>query len=402
MMKFLPRYAVFALLACLSLLVCAPARAAEPEEVYLPLFNLIQQGDFLKTQGHPDLALPKYQQALDGLRRFQIAYPQFNVRMINYRSNDVATKIAALTTGSGAQAESSTPASGGSKTATAPASGGGGVAGTSVKLLQPGGEPRNALRLHPKQGDKKTAAMTVKMAMAMNMGGTEVPMKLPAMNMTMDTTVDSVKPDGDIQYNLVISDVSVAEEAEANSAVVDQMKNILGNLKGLTGTGVMSSRGISKSVAMKMPAGADPQMATMMEQMKETMAHMSSPLPEQPVGPGAKWEVKMPIKSQGMTMNQTTTVELVSVDGDKLATKNAIIQTAAPQKIENPAMPGLKIDLVKMNGTGSGDVSMDLNQILPVSGNVNAHSEMSMAMDQGGQKQTMDMKIDMDMKIQSK
>jgi hypothetical protein len=55
-----------------------------------------------------------------------------------------------------------------------------------------------------------------------------------------------------------------------------------------------------------------------------------------------------------------------------------------------------------MNGTGTGDVTMDLGQILPLSGNVDAHSEMSMGMNQGGQKQTIDMKIDMNMKIETK
>jgi hypothetical protein len=269
-------------------------------------------------------------------------------------------------------------------------------------LLAPGGEPRKALRLHPKQGDKHTASMTIKMAMAMNMGGSEMPMKIPAMTMTLDTTIEAVKPDGDIQYSLVISDVSVAEEAEANAATVDALKNALGGLKGVTGTGVMTSRGLTKGIDLKMPAGADPQLSTMMEQMKETMSHISSPLPEEPVGSGAKWEVKMTVKSQGMTMNETATVDLVSAEEDKITTKQALAQTAPAQKIQNPAMPGIKLDLLKMNGTGSGEVVTELGRILPLSGNIDMHSEMSMGMNQGGQKQTMDMKVDLTMKLESK
>jgi hypothetical protein len=244
--------------------------------------------------------------------------------------------------------------------------------------------------------------MTMKMGVAMNMAGQEMPMKLPGMTITMDTTVDAVKPDGDIQYSLVFSDVAIAEEAEANAAVVDAMKGALGGLKGAAGSGLMSSRGFSKNVDIKVAAGADPQLTTMMEQMKQTMAQLSSPLPEQPVGAGAKWEVKMPIKSQGMTMNQTVTVELVSLEDDKLTIKNAVTQTAPPQKIQNPAMPGIKLDLLKMTGKGSGEGTSDLSQILPVAANGEFHSEMSMGMDQGGQKQNMDMKVDVSMKIESK
>jgi len=399
--KVAARGIAFLLAGCLLLLAASVSfAAAEPEDVYLPLFNLIQQGDFLKTQGHPDLALPKYQQAIDGLRRFQINYPTFNPRMIAYRSNDVAQKLAALATNTVAE---DGPSSGGARNAAPSASRGGGAGpGTSVKLLAPGGEPRKALRLHPKQGDKQTASMTIKMAMAMNMGGSEMPMKIPAMTMTLDTTIEAVKPDGDIQYSLVISDVSVAEEAEANAATVDALKNALGGLKGVTGTGVMTSRGLTKGVDLKMPAGADPQLSTMMEQMKETMSHISSPLPEEPVGSGAKWEVKMTVKSQGMTMNETATVDLVSAEEDKITTKQALAQTAPAQKIQNPAMPGIKLDLLKMNGTGSGEVVTELGRILPLSGNIDMHSEMSMGMNQGGQKQTMDMKVDLTMKLESK
>jgi hypothetical protein len=399
LMNLVRPIAGFVLIGCV-LLGSALARAAEPEDVYLPIFNLIQQGDFLKNQGHPDQALPKYEKALDDLRHFQVNYPTFNQRMIAYRSNDVAMKIAAL---NGEAPGEDRAASGSGAGASVSGPGGGGTPSrATVKLLQPGAEPRKALRLHPKQGDKKSVVMTMKMSMAMNMGGQEMPMKIPAMNMTMDTTVDAVKPDGDIQYTTVISDISVAEEAEANSAVADAMKNALGGLKGLTSTGVLSSRGFSKKLDMKPPEGADPQVSTLMEQMKETLAHLSAPLPEQPIGAGAKWEVKMPLKSQGMTINQTAGLELISLEGDKLTTRNTVTQTAPAQKIQNPAMPGIKIDLLKMTGRGSGESTIDLNQILPVAGTGDFHSEMSMGMNQGGQKQTMDMKVDLNLKIESK
>src|SRR5436190_17328748 len=108
------------LAACVLLLVAGSTfAAAEPEEVYLPLFNLIQQGDFLKNQNQPELAMTKYQQALDGLRRFQINYPTFNPRMIAYRSNDVAVKIAGLNSNGVAEADSGT-----AKNAAASSSGG--------------------------------------------------------------------------------------------------------------------------------------------------------------------------------------------------------------------------------------------------------------------------------------
>ena len=70
-----------------------------------------------------------------------------------------------------------------------------------------------------------------------------------------------------------------------------------------------------------MPPGADAQTRQLMDQMKDSFSSVAAPLPEEAVGPGARWEVKMPIKSQGMTIDQTATYELVSLEGERLTTK---------------------------------------------------------------------------------
>src|ERR1051326_8213820 len=114
------------------------------------------------------------------------------------------------------------------------------------------------------------------------------------------------------------------------------------------------------------------------------------------IGTGAKWEVKLPLKSGGMTINQTAVYELASLEGDRLAIRSSIAQQAGKQKVENPAMPGLKLDLNKMTGTGKGEITSDLTQLLQPEATLDGHSEMDMTMDAGGQKQPMVMKLDID------
>ena len=70
--------------------------------------------------------------------------------------------------------------------------------------------------------------------------------------------------------------------------------------------------------------------------------------------------------------------------------------------MQNPAMPGMKIDLLKMTAKGSGDRTFDLTKILPSKGTVDFHSDSSMAMDMGGQKQGMTMKMDMNIRLEGK
>ena len=103
-----------------------------------------------------------------------------------------------------------------------------------------------------------------------------------------------------------------------------------------------------------------------------------------------------------MTIDQTTAYQLVSIEGERLTAKSTIIQSAANQKIQNPAMPGLKFDLVKMSGNGAGETTIDLAQLLPAKGTVDSHSELSMAMNTGAQKQTITMKMDLNLRLETK
>ena len=128
-----------------------------------------------------------------------------------------------------------------------------------VKLLEAGAETRKKLRLHPKLGDKQTVDMTFKIAMDIQTGeSASQPMKMPAMKMTTDVTIKGISSDGNITYEMVMTDVSVADDTNATPEIVEGMKSSLVGLKGLSGAGVMSDRGINQGIEMKAPPGASP------------------------------------------------------------------------------------------------------------------------------------------------
>lgn len=392
--RHLNLFSVFAIISCVVLAVCS-ARADDPDGQYLHIFDLIQQGDQFKKNGQTDAALAKYHEAQTNLMVFQRTYPDKNGKIISYRLNYVAVQMAALAPQGLAEATPEKPA--------ATKSSGTGTA--HIKLLDPGAEPRNVLRFHPKAGDKQSLVLTMKIGMAITVGDMpEQPIKLPTMKLTMDVTVNDVSTNEDISYSIVTSDASIVEEPDIVAQVAEAMKNAAAAMKGIGGKGVLSSRGVNLSTDIKAPEGADPQVNQFVDQMKETMAHVSTPLPEEPVGAGAKWEVKIPIKSQGITLNQTETYELVSMDGDRGNAKTTITQTASRQKIDNPMVPGSKVDLTKMTGNGSSEGTFDLTRILPPEATVQFHTEMmtTMTTSNAGQKQTMDVKMDLNIHAESK
>ena len=383
------------------LMTLGPARAEEPDDQYLRIYGLVQQADTLNTSGQTSQALAKYRQAHTELENFRKGNPGWNVKVVAYRLNYLAQQITAL------EDKLATPATPAKTNVTSEAEPAAKAPMASsmaqLKLLEAGAEPRKVLRLHPKPGDKQTVDMTMKMAIDMKIGEMQNPaMKLPAMKMILEVTTKNVSANGELSYEMLISDATVADEPGTAPPIAEAMKSSLANVKGLSGVGTMSDRGLNKMTEMKLPTGADPQLRQVMEQMKESFSQAGTPLPEEPIGPGAKWEVKRLLKSQGISIDQTTAYQLVSIEGERLTAKSTIIQSAANQKIQNPAMPGLKFDLVKMSGNGAGETTIDLAQLLPAKGTVDSHSELSMAMNTGAQKQTITMKMDLNLRLETK
>lgn len=258
---------------------------------------------------------------------------------------------------------------------------------TRATLIEAGTGARKTLRLHSKAGDKRTATVNLKMGMDMQIGGGDGQvMKMPAMKTVMNATVKSVSPQGDLAYETVITDASVADESDAMPQMVEAMKATIEGLKGLSVTGTVSKRGLNLGTEVKTPADTNPQLRQALEQMKDALSNLGVVLPEEPIGLGAKWEVKQTIKSQGMTLDQTTTYELISLDGDRLTAKTTLAQVAANQQIQNPAIPGATIDLIKLASKGTGEVVLDLGFFVPVRATLNLHNESNMSIDTGGQK----------------
>jgi hypothetical protein len=180
------------------------------------------------------------------------------------------------------------------------------------------------------------------------------------------------------------------------------MQAALAGMKGMTGTGRISSNGVVEGVEMKLPPGANPQLSQSLDQMKDSMSSSAIALPSEAIGPGAKWEYKTKVKSQGMTIDQTLDYELVSVDGDQITVRTRLTQNAANQTIENPAMPGIKMNLTRMDGAGTGSTTMNLDHLMPVKSTVDLNTATSMNMNLGQQPQAMAIKVKLSVTLESK
>ena len=234
----------------------------------------------------------------------------------------------------------------------------------------------------------------------MDMGGTGL-MKIPAIKITLSAHSTGVTPEGDINSEMKLEEIGVEGDGSAPQ-MAEAMKASLDGVKGMLIETTMSDRGLSKRAEAKLPSNTDATARQSMEQMKDSFLNTQFLLPEEPIGPGAEWEVKQKIQVQGRQIDQTAVHKLVAADGQVLTVESTIEQSAANQKVPNPAMPQTKVDLTKLAGTSKSQATVDLTKILPAAATITSNIEMVMSAGSGAQAQAMTMKSETTVKIESK
>ena len=78
------------------LLALSGARAEGPDDKYVTIYNLIQEGDSLNSGGQFSRALTKYREAQAALVQFQKDYPDWNSKVVNFRLNYLLGTIGTL------------------------------------------------------------------------------------------------------------------------------------------------------------------------------------------------------------------------------------------------------------------------------------------------------------------
>jgi hypothetical protein len=200
-----------------------------------------------------------------------------------------------------------------------------------------------------------------------------------------------VSANGDIDSERVITDVSVSAGSGPTTEVMETLKAAFSSLKGLTNSGVMSSRGFSRRTETKGPKSdkALPAIARLFQgQMNLGLDVIAAPLPEEAVGAGAKWEAKPAEESREEVVKAV--YEIVSIEEHRVTARIKVTVSGSKQTPKDLAI----------TGGGSGEMTIDLGHIMPAKGNLVYRLEMSGTDGAGGKKLTM--KTGMDLRIEAK
>lgn len=269
----------------------------------------------------------------------------------------------------------------------------------SVELVEPGIEPRRAIRFTPELGAKQSAEMIIDMQQKVSLGGTAMPSQtIPPQKMIIETEVTEVAANGDISFQFEYTDMKVVDDPNNPSPIAATMEQMLAPMIGATGNGVVTNRGLTRKGKLNIPEGLAPQLKNMLEGMKDAMNRLSSPVPEEAIGKGAQWKVVQRLVANGMTLTQTSTHTITDMTEDGFEMSIALDQNADGQQIENPMLPaGTKLNLDSLDSTGSGTTTVVAGSIFPTNSNVSMNTVANMSINVAGQDQKM--KTEMTMKM---
>ena len=201
----------------------------------------------------------------------------------------------------------------------------------SVKLLDPGREPRRALRYAWHLDQRELMAIELSASIAIDTGSVHSSTQLAPLEIAIAVEPQTLSPAGDLRFAWHVASAEVgALDASAAPEMTQGWSAQLVPVAHLSGTASVSSRGVSRSLSVDVGSAGDAGMdQEMVAQVLQMVRDAAAPLPEEPVGPGARWQKVTTLDARNGQAIQNDTFTLVSLQGDTGQLADVFAQTAS-------------------------------------------------------------------------
>ena len=255
-----------------------------------------------------------------------------------------------------------------------------------VKLLEPGADPKGDLSYALTKGTSQKLAMSMDMAMGVKVKGQSAPsMPMPRMTMTFDNAAADKNAAGELRIESRLTGVSVDPAGGQQEQMAKALQPQLDAMKGLGMSYWMNPKGQVRDVKLDMPASMPPAAQQLLNGMSQSVESMVTPLPNEPVGVGAKWQVVSRATSGGADLLQAAIYTLKSRAGARATLDVNMLQLAANDTIHGPGMPANMSAKVKaFSSNGSGTTQVDLKSVAPEQGTMTLKASMTLVVQGAG------------------
>lgn len=212
------------------------------------------------------------------------------------------------------------------------------AAGDRVKLLEPGAEPRTARRYAFAVGKPQKRALTVRTSISAQ-GKVQ---DAPALTTTFEITAKDVKPKA-TKFEIKVLKAELADAEKLPPQLVAQAAKELDAFKGLAASFEVTPRGDVGELSL---AGSDKMKGQGAEEVIQILTQlidvMLVPLPEAPVGIGAKWELEE--GGEGNPAKGKRVLELKELN-DGVANIGVVLERKVPKRaVPDPRMRGATVE----------------------------------------------------------
>jgi hypothetical protein len=277
---------------------------------------------------------------------------------------------------------------------------------SKIEVVNPGSEPRRKLRFRVPDRRRETANLVLKTSAKTTLADNPTPpVNLPINVIQMETEVTKVEPNGDMQVKFRYPSVQVvAVDDKVSPDAVKLMRTTFSKLTNLQGELVLDERGQTKSSKFSLPAQSDPILQQLSSQLTNSFNQVSSPIPEEAIGKGAKWRATNYVKASGIKIEQVAYYHLTSLQDNVATIDIKMEQKALPQVLELPGLPpDLAVNLISFDTQGRGRLRMSLDRLLPLNSTIllNSKGEMSVKIPNSDRELNTKIETSMDMLIRS-
>ncbi|HTE52759.1 MAG TPA: hypothetical protein VK698_18025 [Kofleriaceae bacterium] len=273
--------------------------------------------------------------------------------------------------------------------------------GVVLSLLESGREPRQALRYPSAPTPAHRMSLSLRLAMKMEVPGSPVPpVAMPGLRLLFE--VESARDGAAVRYRFKVSDADLTGTDSAHPSLLAEMRKGVDLLVGASGQLVVEPRGSVSDLALAQPAGIGHELAQFMNSARLAIGEMVVPLPDEPVGIGARWEVVETVTQDGISVREKTYFELVALDGPRALVRTRTVQTADKQRAALPGLPdGVSAEVVSLRGSGTGEIELDLRRLVPGNAREEVETDVSFVVRQGQTERAMSLTADSGLEIQA-
>lgn len=240
---------------------------------------------------------------------------------------------------------------------------------STVRLLDPGRAPRRALRYAWRPEQKEQMAIVLSTIVSADSPNGHQDVRLPPLHVAIAIDPQGTSPEGDLAYGWRVTSAGADDDAGAPADVAQGWRAQIVPLEHLSGRGVVSSRGLTRGVTLDQVAGDAGAGGEMVVQVLQMLRDAAAPLPEEPVGKGARWQKMSSIDAKNSHASETDTFTLTDLQGDKGSLDDMVAQTTSSQAlptlvgVDASQSPPARMDSLLMSG--SSKTRFDLTRLIP-------------------------------------